>query len=102
MPIVSNAETAIVARATETMRRTPKRSIRAAANGAPSPKQSRLSETASPIVSWLQPYSWCNGISRTPVTDRKPDAITSARKETAATFHAKWTPPFTAGENAVA
>jgi uncharacterized protein (TIGR00369 family) len=44
--------------------------------------------TASPIVSWLHANSSCNGISRTPVTERNPEEMTSARNATAATFHA--------------
>jgi hypothetical protein len=88
IPTVSSAETAIVASAIPTTRLTPKRSISAAANGAPRPKQSRFSETASPIVSWLQPNSSCSGISSTPVVERNPDASTSARNPTPATTQA--------------
>ena len=88
MRIVSNADTAMTASEVPTTRRTPARSISAAANGAPRPKQSRFNETARPIVSWLQPNSWCNGISSTPVVERKPDAITSDRNATPATTQA--------------
>ena len=35
----------------------PKRSTNAAANGAPIPKQTRFSDTAPAIVSWLHPNS---------------------------------------------
>ena len=86
--VVSSADTAIVASDALITRRTPARSTRAAANGAPRPKQSRFSETARPIVSWLQPNSSCSGIRSTPVTDRKPDAITSDRNATPATTQA--------------
>jgi hypothetical protein len=86
--MVRSDEMAIAASAPPTTRLTPKRSMSAAANGAPRPKQSRLSETASPIVSWLHANSSCNGISRTPVTERNPEEMTSARNATAATFHA--------------
>ncbi len=88
MRVVSSAETAITASAAPTTRRTPARSTSAAAKGAPSPKQSRFSETARPIVWWLQPNSWCSGIRSTPVTERKPDAITSDRNATPATIQA--------------
>ena len=88
MRIVNSADTAIVARDVPTTRRTPKRSTSAAAKGAPSPKQSRFSDTARPIVSWLQPNSSWSGIRSTPVTERNPDAITSDRNATPATIQA--------------
>ena len=88
IPSVSSEETAITARATETTRRMPKRSTNPAANGAPRPKQRRLRETASPIVSWLQPNSSCRGMSSTPAVERKPADMTRATKPTPTTTQA--------------
>ncbi len=51
IPVVRSDETAMTASAAPTTRRIPRRSTSAAAKGAPSPKQRRFSETASPIVS---------------------------------------------------
>jgi len=88
IPIVRSDEAAMTASAPPTTRRIPSRSTSAAAKGAPSPKHRRLSETASPIVSWLQPNSSCSGRSRTPAVERKPAAITSATKPTPTTTQA--------------
>ena len=88
IPSVRSDETAMTASAAETTRRMPKRSTSAAAKGAPRPKQRRLSETASPIVSWLQPNSSWSGTRRTPAVERKPADMTSATKPTPTTTQA--------------
>ena len=88
IPSVRSEETAMIASATEMTRRMPKRSTNAAANGAPRPKQRRLRETASPIVSWLQPNSSWSGMSRTPAVERKPADMTRATKPTPTTTQA--------------
>jgi hypothetical protein len=88
IPSVRREERAMTARAPETTSRMPKRSTSAAAKGAPRPKQSRLRETARPIVSWLQPNSSCRGTRRTPAVDRKPADMTRATKPTPTTTHA--------------
>ena len=59
--VVSEAPAAIVASATSITRRTPKRSISAAENGADSPYSRRPIEIASEIVPRDQPYSCCSG-----------------------------------------
>ncbi len=78
-------------RAAEMTRRIPKRSIRAAAKGATSPKSTRLMLTASDMTLVDQPNSSCSGTIRAPGAPRKPAAPSSARNATAATHHAGWT-----------
>ncbi|MDI2020615.1 hypothetical protein PJL18_01124 [Paenarthrobacter nicotinovorans] len=70
--------------------RMPKRSMRAAAKGAVSPKRTRLMLTANDNTVVDQPNSCCNGTISTPGAARKPAAPTSARKATAATIQAGW------------
>ena len=68
--------------------RTPKRSIRAAANGPTSPKSTRLMETAKEIVAVDQPNSFSRGTISTPGVARNPAAPSRARKVTPATIQA--------------
>ena len=75
--------TAIASSVAIVMRRMPKRSCRAAANGAKSPYESRLPEIASEIVPWLQPNSSWSGTISTPTIERKPAVVTSTSIVTA-------------------
>ena len=78
----------ISTRAVAVTARMPNRSISAAANGAVSPKRTRLMLTAADSTVVDQPNSCCNGTIRTPGAARKPAAPTSARNATAATIQA--------------
>ena len=80
---------AISTRAAESTGRTPRRSIRAAANGAVRPNSVMLTDMASPTVPCDQPNSWCRGFIITPGTERKPAAPRIAMKLTAATTQAQ-------------
>ena len=71
-------------------RRTPKRSISAAANGAVRPNSVMFTDIASPTTPCDHPNSWCSGFIITPGTERKPAAPRIATKLTAATTHAQW------------
>ncbi len=77
-------------RASEVTFLMPKRSMRAAANGAVKPNKTRLMLTAKERIVVDQPNSSCNGTMSTPGAARKPAAPTSARKATAATIQAGW------------
>jgi hypothetical protein len=70
-----------------TTRRTPKRSISAAANGPVRPNRIRFTDTAAPIVPRLQPNSSSSGTISTPGVARKPAAASSVRNVTATTTH---------------
>src|SRR5690606_15667151 len=61
MNTVSPAPAATSTSAQATTRRIPNRSINAAANGEITPNNTRLIDTAEPIVPWDQPNSSCNG-----------------------------------------
>ena len=89
MKTVSPLPTATMSSAKVTTGRTPKRSIRAAANGEIRPKSIRLSDTAEPMSPCDQPNSSCSGSISTPGTDRKAAAPTSVTKATAATTQAQ-------------
>ena len=90
--VVDSAEPAAInSSAADSTGRTPKRSIRAAANGAVRPNSVMLTDMASPTVPWDQPNSWCRGFIITPGTERKPAAPRIAMKLTAATTQAQWT-----------
>jgi hypothetical protein len=78
--------------ATDRTRRMPKRSMRAAANGAVTPKSTRLTVTAPEVVVLDQPNVASNGSISAPVEDRKPAAAMSADTTAAATNQARWTP----------
>ncbi len=69
-------------------RRMPNRSIRAAANGAVSPKSTRFTPTARDSVPRVQPNSSCSGTISTPGAARKPAAPSRATNATAATSQA--------------
>ena len=88
---VSQEPAAITVRATATTRRMPKRSIRAAANGAVRPYRARFTETAAPIVPRDQSNSACSGSMRRPGTERKAAAPMIVTKVTAATNQARCT-----------
>jgi hypothetical protein len=47
-----------------------------------------LIAAATPIVARLHPNSFCSGTIRMPVVERKPAAVISVTKPTAATSHA--------------
>ena len=68
--------------------RSPKRSIRAAANGPVRPKRMRLIETAIEITARFQPNSFCSGTISTLGVARNPAAPMSAMNVTAATIQA--------------
>ncbi len=76
--------------AAPTTRRSPNRSISAAANGAVSPYRMRLTEIAVEIVPRDQPNAACNGSINTPGVARKPAAPTVAIRVAAATIQARW------------
>ena len=75
-----------------TTRRTPKRSISAAANGENSPNSTRLTDTAAPMVPCDQPNSSCSGSISTPGTERNAAAPTRVTNVTAATTQAQCGP----------
>ncbi|GMA88456.1 hypothetical protein GCM10025868_37060 [Angustibacter aerolatus] len=83
-----------------TTRRSPKRSMSAAANGAVRPKTTRLMVTAVDVGSRDQPNSPSTGSISTPVLDRKPAEAMRAPKVTAATHQARCTRRRTTGEGA--
>ncbi len=87
---VSAEPSPIRQRAKDVTLRTPKRSIRAAANGAVKPNRTRLMLTARDSTVVDQPNSSCSGTMSTPGAARKPAAPTKARKATAATIQAGW------------
>lgn len=65
--------------------------MRAAANGAVTPKRTMLIDIAAPIVACDQPNSMCNGSIITLGTARNPAAPMIAMNEAAATSHAQCT-----------
>ena len=75
--------------ATMTTRRRPTRSLSAAANGADSPKTSRLIDAAVAIAAWPQPNAIISGSMRTPKVARIAAAARSATKPAAATSQAR-------------
>ena len=77
---VSPLPAATSSRATLVTRRMPKRSIRAAANGAITPYRTRLTLTAPDIRVRDQPNSSSSGTISTPGAARKPAAPSSAMK----------------------
>ena len=87
--VVSPLATPTTTRAAATVRRTPKRSMKAAANGAVSPYSTRLRLTAPEVTARDQPNSDSIGSSSTPVELRNAAAATSAPSVTPATTQAK-------------
>ena len=102
MNTLSADPVAISMSAADSTGRTPKRSIRAAANGAVRPNRVMLTDIASPTVPCDQPNSWCSGVIITPGTERKPAAPRIATKLTAATTQAQWIRPVGARLSAAA
>src|SRR5882757_5313334 len=90
MNTVSPLPAATTTNAATTTRRTPKRSIRAAANGAVSPNSAMLIAMASEMVPTDQPNSARSGSISTPGVARNAAAPTRARKVAAATAQAGW------------
>ncbi len=88
MTTVSPLPVAVRSRAQTTTRRIPKRSMRAAANGAVSPYSAMLTATAADTVVVDHPNSSRSGSTRTPGTARNAAAPTRARNVTPATHHA--------------
>ncbi len=86
--VVAVVPAAIVASAMSITRRTPKRSISAAENGAVSPYISRPSEIPSEIVARDQWYSCCSGMMSTPGAARNPAVVISVTKVTTTISHA--------------
>ena len=86
--VVRRAPVATVIRAPTVTTRSPKRSIRAAANGPVSPNKMRLIETAMEMMARFQPNSSCSGTISTLGVARNPAAPISATNVTAATTHA--------------
>jgi len=74
--------------ATSTTRRTPYRSIAAAAKGPVRPNSTRLTLTASEMVARDQPKSSSSGTISTPGVERNPLASSSVTKVTPATTQA--------------
>jgi hypothetical protein len=70
------------------VRRTPRRSISAAAKGPISPYSTRFTEMASEMVARDQPNSPSSGTISTPGVARMPADTSSTAKVTAATTHA--------------
>ena len=89
MKTVSPLPAATMSSAKVTTGRTPKRSIRAAANGEIRPKSIRLSDTAEPMSPCDQPNSSWSGSISTPGTERNAAAPTRVTKATAATTQAQ-------------
>ena len=89
MNTVSPLPAATRVSAIATTRRTPNRSISAAANGENNPKSTRLIETANPMVPWDHPYSSLSGSISTPGTERKAAAPTRVTNVTTATTQAQ-------------
>ncbi len=85
---VSPDPAAISSSAAVVTRRIPKRSMRAAANGAVRPNRTRFTPTASESVPRDQPNSSWSGTIRTPGAARKPAAPSRATNATAATGQA--------------
>jgi len=88
MTVVRAAPLAIVTSAISITRRTPKRSMSAAENGAVKPKSRRPSEIASEIVPRDQPNSSWSGTISTPGVARKPAVVISVTKVTSTISHA--------------
>jgi hypothetical protein len=86
--VVSPAPVEIVTSAISITRRTPKRSIREAENGAVRPKSSSPIDTASETVARDQPNSCCNGTISTPGVARKPAVVISVTNVTSTISHA--------------
>ena len=78
---VSATPQAVTTRARLIVRRTPKRSMIAAANGPTAPYSSRLTPIAKEIVARDQPNSASNGTIKTPGAARTP-AVSSATTKT--------------------
>ena len=87
MTVVSADPIATIISAAAHTRRTPNRSITAAANGAPRPYTNRLRATAPPISADDHPNVSSSGSSSTPVVARKPAAVTSTTNVAATTTH---------------
>jgi len=86
--VVSDAPVAIVTSAISITRRTPKRSISAAENGAVRPNSTSPSDTAIEMVPRDQPNSCCSGTIRTPGVARKPAVVISVTNVTTTINHA--------------
>ena len=91
MNTVSPLPAATMSSAIDTTRRTPKRSISAAANGAVIPNRARLTDSAAEIVPIDQPNSARSGSIITLGVERKAAAPSSARNVAAAAHQAGWT-----------
>ncbi len=89
MTEVSAAPEAMSTSATTTTRRMPKRSMRAAANGAVRPYRTMFTEVARPIDPRDQPNSCRRGPASRPGRVEKAPATTIASSATAATHHAR-------------
>ena len=88
MIVVSDAPLAIVTSAMSITRRTPKRSMSAAENGAVRPKSRSPIETATEIDARDQPNSCWSGMIRTLGVARKPAVVISVTNVTATISHA--------------
>ena len=88
MNTVSPLPAATMSSAIVTTRRTPKRSINAAANGAVIPNRARFTDSAAEIVPIDQPNSARNGSIITLGVARKAAAPSSARNVAAAAHQA--------------
>ena len=81
-------EAAIIASATITVGRTPKRCMAAAAKGPVRPNRKMPMATARLVVWRDQPKAWPRGTISTPGADRNPAAASSAVKMMATTARA--------------
>ena len=77
--------TTIIEMAMSTIRRTPYRSMKAAAKGAMSPKSSRRMASALEICAVSQPNSFVSGRMSAPGTPTAPEVASAVRKVTATT-----------------
>ena len=85
---VSATAQPVTARARLIVRRTPKRSMIAAANGPTAPYSNKLTPIAKEIVARDQPNSASNGTIRTPGAARTPAVSSATTKITAAMIQA--------------
>ena len=81
-------EAASSSRAPSTTRRSPQRSITAAANGPIKPNRAMLTATAAEITARLHPNSLSSGTMNSPGVARTPAVMSSTTKVTAAITHA--------------
>lgn len=85
MPMDSNSPTTMIASETSIIRRTPKRFMKAAANGPIPPKRRKRMASAPEMSAVLQPNSLCRGMMNTPGAPTAPATTSMVRKVAAST-----------------